>query len=171
MSTKNVVFGLQTTFLDGFNVLLSFLTQKWYRTNMKLPQQASFGPETCEVWPKVAIWGIRRTGFPHEDSPSFTEHPETVSHVSAFVWCYVSVMCILLTCLLWCLYVASVYFFVLSWVDKKQLVVNPQDNPQDVPHIQPRMDWSSPCQEEETEWPRPCSAVCASRLVLGTIWA
>ena len=37
--------------------------------NMKLPQQASFGPETYEIGPKVAIWGIRRTGFPPEDSP------------------------------------------------------------------------------------------------------
>ena len=41
---------------------------------MKLPQKASFGPETCEIGPKVTIWGIRRTGFPPEDSPSFTEH-------------------------------------------------------------------------------------------------
>ena len=41
---------------------------------MKLPQKASFGTETCEIGPKVAIWGIRRTGFPPEDSPlSFTE--------------------------------------------------------------------------------------------------
>ena len=27
---------------------------------MKLPQKASFGSETCEIGPKVAIWGIRR---------------------------------------------------------------------------------------------------------------
>ena len=38
---------------------------------MKLPQKASFGPETCEIEPKVGIWGIRRTGFPPEDSPLF----------------------------------------------------------------------------------------------------
>ena len=37
----------------------------------ELPQKASFGPETCEIEPKVAMWGIRRTGFPPEDSPLF----------------------------------------------------------------------------------------------------
>ena len=57
-------FGLQTMFFDGFNVLLSFLAETWYRTNMKLPQKASFGPEACKFWPKVFIWGIRRTRFP-----------------------------------------------------------------------------------------------------------
>ena len=46
---KIVVFDLQTAFLDGFTVLLSFLAEKWYRTNMKLPQKASFGPEAYEI--------------------------------------------------------------------------------------------------------------------------
>ena len=50
---KNVVFGLQTTPFDSFNVLLSFLAEKWYRTNMKLPQKASLGSEMCEIGPKV----------------------------------------------------------------------------------------------------------------------
>ena len=50
---RNVGFDLQTTCFDSFNVLLSFLAEKWYRTNMKLPQQASFGHETCEMGPKV----------------------------------------------------------------------------------------------------------------------
>ena len=68
---KHVIFGLQTSFFDGFNVLMSFLTQKWYRTVMKSPKKASFGPEMYEIWPKVVIWGIRRTGFPPEDSPLF----------------------------------------------------------------------------------------------------
>ena len=36
---------------------------------MKLPQKCSFGPEACEIGPQVAIWGIRRTRFPPEDSP------------------------------------------------------------------------------------------------------
>ena len=36
---------------------------------MKLLQKDSFGSEVCEIGPKVAIWGIRRTGFPPEDSP------------------------------------------------------------------------------------------------------
>ena len=38
---------------------------------MKLPQKPSFGSETCEIGPKVGIWGIRRTGFAPEDSPLF----------------------------------------------------------------------------------------------------
>ena len=50
---ENVVLGLQITLFDGFNVLFSFLAEKWYRTNMKLPQEASFGPETCETRPKA----------------------------------------------------------------------------------------------------------------------
>ena len=49
----NVVFYLQTMFFHSFNVLLSFLAEKEYRTNIKLPQKASFGPETCEIEPKV----------------------------------------------------------------------------------------------------------------------
>ena len=36
---------------------------------MKLPQKASLGPEMCEIGSKVAMWGIRWTGFPLEDSP------------------------------------------------------------------------------------------------------
>ena len=36
---------------------------------MKSPQKASFGPETCEIEPKGAICGIRRTGYLPEDSP------------------------------------------------------------------------------------------------------
>ena len=44
---KNYIFGLQTMFFDGFNVLMSFLAQKWYRTVMKSPQKASFGTKTC----------------------------------------------------------------------------------------------------------------------------
>ena len=51
--TENVVFGIQTAFSDSFNVLLSFLAEKWYRTNMTLSQKVSSGPETCETWPKV----------------------------------------------------------------------------------------------------------------------
>ena len=50
---KNVVFGIQTTFVYSFDVLLSFLAETWYRTNMKSPQKVSFGPETCEIGPKV----------------------------------------------------------------------------------------------------------------------
>ena len=50
---KKCCFGLQTAFFDSFNVLLNCLTEKWYRTNMKLPQKASFGPEACEILPKV----------------------------------------------------------------------------------------------------------------------
>ena len=68
---------LQTTFFDSFKVLLNSLVEKCYRTNMKLPQKASLGSETCEIWPKVAIWGFRRRGFPPEDSPSFPEHLES----------------------------------------------------------------------------------------------
>ena len=68
---ENIVFGLQPTFFYSFHVLLSFLAEKLYRTNMKLPQKASFGSEMCEIGAKVAIWGIRRTGFPPEDSPLF----------------------------------------------------------------------------------------------------
>ena len=56
MFTKNVVFGLQPVFFEGFNVLLSFLVEKWYRTNMNLPQKTSFGSETCEIEPKVETW-------------------------------------------------------------------------------------------------------------------
>ena len=46
---KIFVFGLQTAFFYGFSVLLSFLAEKSYRTNMKSPQKASLEPETCEV--------------------------------------------------------------------------------------------------------------------------
>ena len=38
---------------------------------MKLPQKTSFGAEACEIPPNVVIWGIRRTGFPPEDSSLF----------------------------------------------------------------------------------------------------
>ena len=41
-----------------------------------IPQTASFGPEACEIGPKVVIWGIRRTGFPPEDSPLFYRAPK-----------------------------------------------------------------------------------------------
>ena len=46
MHSKNYVFYIQTTFFDGFNV---FLAEKWYRTIMKSPHKASFGPATCEI--------------------------------------------------------------------------------------------------------------------------
>ena len=48
-----VIFCLQTMFFYSFNVLLNFLAEKLYRTNMKSPQKASFGPETCEIGPRV----------------------------------------------------------------------------------------------------------------------
>ena len=44
---------LQTTFFYGFKVLLSFLAEILYRTIMKSLQKASFGPQTCEIEPKV----------------------------------------------------------------------------------------------------------------------
>ena len=73
---------------DGFNVLLSFLAEKWYRSNMKLPQKASFGSETCEMEPKVAISPV-----PPEDSPLFyralTHIPpfsETTTEFCIIVW-------------------------------------------------------------------------------------
>ena len=50
--TKKLFFGLQTTFFDGFNVLLNFLAEKWYRTIMKSPQKTSFGPQTCNYGKK-----------------------------------------------------------------------------------------------------------------------
>ena len=46
---KNNIFGLQTLFFDGFNVLMSFLAQKWCRTVMKSSQKASFGTKTCKI--------------------------------------------------------------------------------------------------------------------------
>ena len=52
---------------------------------MKLPNKASCGPETCEVGPKVAIWGIRRTGFAPKIPPSFTEHLD-LHHGFRFVY-------------------------------------------------------------------------------------
>ena len=66
---KDVVFGIQTTFSDSSNALLSLLAEKRYRTNMKSPQKASLGYEMCEMGPKVAIRGIRRTGFPPKIPP------------------------------------------------------------------------------------------------------
>ena len=45
--TKNVAFGLQTTFFNSFNVLFSFLAEKLHRTIMKSPQKVSFGTKTC----------------------------------------------------------------------------------------------------------------------------
>ena len=47
---------------------------------MKLPQKASFGSEPCEIGPKVTIWGIRRTGFPPEDSPLDPVVTKAVGH-------------------------------------------------------------------------------------------
>ena len=47
------------------------LDAKPCRTILKLHQKVSFGPEACEIGPKVVIWGIRRTGFPPEDSPLY----------------------------------------------------------------------------------------------------
>ena len=44
--TKKIVFGIQTPFFDGFNVLLSFLAEKWYRTNMKSPSKPRVGTKT-----------------------------------------------------------------------------------------------------------------------------
>ena len=44
-----MIFGLQTAFFDGFNVLMSFLAQKWYRTVMKSPQKASFVTKACKI--------------------------------------------------------------------------------------------------------------------------
>ena len=66
---ENIVFNFQTTFslFYGFNVLLSFLAEKQYRTKVKLPQKLSFGAEACEIIPKVAI-------SPLKIPPSFTEH-------------------------------------------------------------------------------------------------
>ena len=51
--TYSLFFGLETALLDSFNVLLSFLAEKWYRTNMKLSQKEIFWPETCEIEPTV----------------------------------------------------------------------------------------------------------------------
>ena len=53
IALKKHVFCLQTVFFYSFNVLLSFLPEELYRTNMKLAQKASLGPETCGIWPKV----------------------------------------------------------------------------------------------------------------------
>ena len=46
---ENVVFCLQTTFFDGFTVLMSFLAQKSYRTVMKSHQKAIFGTNNCKI--------------------------------------------------------------------------------------------------------------------------
>ena len=54
-SPSNFVTKAQTSLSlpNKFTVLLSFLAEKCYRTNMKLPQKASLGFETCETGPKV----------------------------------------------------------------------------------------------------------------------
>ena len=87
--TKKCVFHLQTTFFDGFNVLLNFLAEKIYRTNMKLPQQASFGPEMCEIG--LRVWFLA-SGFCHprlgEPSARFRGNPNGASRSTALqeVW-------------------------------------------------------------------------------------
>ena len=71
---KNFFFGLQTTVVDGFNVLLSFLAEKWYRTIMKLPQKASFRPKHAKFDKKSPFGVSGGQGFPPKIPPSFTEH-------------------------------------------------------------------------------------------------
>ena len=46
---KNNAFGLQTTFFDGFNVFMSFLAEKWYRTNTNLPQKQISNPKRAKL--------------------------------------------------------------------------------------------------------------------------
>ena len=52
---KKVLFGLQTTFFDVFNVLLSFLAEKWYRTIMKSHQKANFGTKECSYGEQTMV--------------------------------------------------------------------------------------------------------------------
>ena len=53
---NNIFFCLQTTFFDGFNVFLSFLAEKCYRTIMNSPQKASFGTNMCIILTKSYIY-------------------------------------------------------------------------------------------------------------------
>ena len=47
---------------DSFNVLLSFLAETWYRTNMKLSQKASFGSETWKIqWKQLFLMNFYET--------------------------------------------------------------------------------------------------------------
>ena len=63
---NNDVFGLQTVFFYSFNVLLSFLAEKWYRTNIKLPQKISFGSETCEIDHNFDFGHVRTYSWLHK---------------------------------------------------------------------------------------------------------
>ena len=47
-------------FFDGENNVFGLLDAKPYRTIVKLPQEVSFGPEACEIRPKV--W-FQASGF------------------------------------------------------------------------------------------------------------
>ena len=53
--SKIFVFNLHIMFFNGFNVLLSFLAEKWYRTIMKLPQKTSFGTNTCSFGTSITL--------------------------------------------------------------------------------------------------------------------
>ena len=60
------LFWILLVIFHGFNIILilfcfetvffGLLDAKPYRTIMKLPQKLSFGPEACEIWPKVGTW-------------------------------------------------------------------------------------------------------------------
>ena len=69
--TKNIVFCLQTRFCGSFNVLLSFLEEKWYRTNIKLPQKGQFWTRNMRNRTKSRNLGYPADRVFPEDSPLF----------------------------------------------------------------------------------------------------
>ena len=52
---KIVVFDLQMTFFDGFNVFFRFLAEIRFRTIMQLPQQATSRTKTCSSGTSVTL--------------------------------------------------------------------------------------------------------------------
>ena len=46
--TKNVIFGLQTTFFYGFNVLMSFLAEKMMQNDLEITSESQFWTQNMQ---------------------------------------------------------------------------------------------------------------------------
>ena len=55
---ENVVLGLPTMFFDGFNMFLSILSEKWYRTNMNYLNKPALDPKHAKFTQKLGFWHL-----------------------------------------------------------------------------------------------------------------
>ena len=78
---KNVIFCLQTTFFDGFKVLVSFLTEKWCRTIYKFLQKTNFEFKTCKIEPKLWFCMQFPFSFFFGPQPGLGPHPDLAQKV------------------------------------------------------------------------------------------